>query len=289
LSAILTDHRADAHRRLREYSERAKSRLKKTLDPMLTETAQNYRKMEEEIGRWAEDAVVTTGETFRRVAFTDMAIKFTEDDVRAYSRRHGSLYLRYDVKPLIGAETTRMATSEIREIRDVFDRVRNQAQIQGWGAMKAEREMRRAFFEAGQRDMTTWRFIDAGGNKWTGANYWNMLNRTVTANVSRVSYMNTLMEKGRDLARIVNAGDPCPYCRAWDGQIVSMSGTNPRFPSYDAAVNAGVFHPNCVCHLEMISLVVDKEQIDLQTDAPWPQVEKNRIVRRSVAQTGVAA
>ncbi len=49
-----------------------------------------------------------------------------------------------------------------------------------------------------------------------------------------------------DLAYITSyAGCKCDVCLKWEGQVVSISRTDPKYPKLDNAYADGVFHPNC--------------------------------------------
>lgn len=41
----------------------------------------------------------------------------------------------------------------------------------------------------------------------------------------------------------------CANCRKWIGQIITMSGNDPRYKTYDQFMADHVFHPNCRCSL----------------------------------------
>jgi hypothetical protein len=104
-----------------------------------------------------------------------------------------------------------------------------------------------------------------------------MLVRTTTARVARDSYMDTLVSNGDDLAVIQNAdGTACDICQAWDGVIMSISGANTDYPSYNQALNAGWGHPNCRCTAERIDETIDKTQIEKQAEAETPSFERQR-------------
>jgi len=120
--------------------------------------------------------------------------------------------------------------------------------------------------------LNSWQFIDKSGKKWNNGNYFNMLNRTTVANVSRNAYTDALVDNGHDLATIEGGGDPCPACSAWRGVVVSLSGANSKFPSMADAEAGGVFHPNCVCTPEYVDADVDKKLIDEQAKSPNPAV-----------------
>ena len=72
---------------------------------------------------------------------------------------------------------------------------------------------------------------------------------------------NVALEDGTDLVQI-SANDTdktCDYCQEWSGKIVSVSGSNPDYPSLEDAYAGGVFHPNCLHYL----IYLDKTDIDI--------------------------
>lgn len=172
--------------------------------------------------------------------------------------------------------TKQMAQKDIGYLRKAFVQTWRQSQVEGWTAREISSNLQDRWDKlAGNMDSN--RFVDAGGRAWSNAQYLQMLTRTTQARVGREAYADTLAQNGFDLARIVPAGDSCPKCRAWADLIVSVSGGNDKYPSYEDALTGGVFHPNCDCHLEYIDEDVDADAVAQQaaTDNPpgWSDVE----------------
>ena len=46
----------------------------------------------------------------------------------------------------------------------------------------------------------------------------------------------------------------CPNCAKWHNKIICMSGSDPRYPSYDDFLNDHIFHPNCRCSLHPVKV-----------------------------------
>ena len=79
--------------------------------------------------------------------------------------------------------------------------------------------------------------------------------------------MEGLVKNGDDLVRVsIVDGETCDVCAEWDGRILSISGTDTRFPSYEDAAEAGMFHPNCRCRLERVDPEWDAEDIEEQAN-----------------------
>lgn len=120
------------------------------------------------------------------------------------------------------------------------------------------------------KDGETYVFVDAGGNSWESRRYFQMNARTNAMRVYNDCLAADIAETlGTDLVRVTRGGDPhCGGCFPWEGRILSLSGATDGFPTYDAAKEAGCFHPNCVHTLEYVDEIVDRDEIALQRDHP---------------------
>jgi hypothetical protein len=49
--------------------------------------------------------------------------------------------------------------------------------------------------------------------------------------------------------------------------IVSVTGTNEKYPAYDDALESGWGHPNCDCVLERVDETADADAIEAQGEA----------------------
>lgn len=90
-------------------------------------------------------------------------------------------------------------------------------------------------------------FKDASGREWNMKSYTEMVARTTTRECKINGTANRLLEHGQDLAEITGgtAKNTCEICRGWTGQIVSLTGKTPGYPTLDDARAAGLFHPRC--------------------------------------------
>ena len=54
-------------------------------------------------------------------------------------------------------------------------------------------------------------------------------------------------------AKVVTVGDSgvCEMCRRWQGKVVSLDGSDSRYPSLDEYLDEAV-HPNCRCSLQPV-------------------------------------
>ena len=88
-------------------------------------------------------------------------------------------------------------------------------------------------------------FTDTAGRKWTMPTYMDMFVKTTMFNAANQALFDEMQDHNHDLMIMSQHAGACPICSDWQGQIISMSGRDSRYPSYDDLVNAGVFHPNC--------------------------------------------
>ena len=168
--------------------------------------------------------------------------------ITRYSPERNKRYFEY-IRPgagdhLAAVFTGSMADNTVRSLRTAFVETFRQGTVEGWTANEAHKHLRDKWNElAGDAD--TYRFTDKAGRSWEEARYLQMLIRTNAQRVSIDSYMDTCAENGFTLARISDDGDPdCPRCAAWEGRIISYV-PDRRFPTYEDARAAGMFHPNC--------------------------------------------
>ena len=77
------------------------------------------------------------------------------------------------------------------------------------------------------------------------ADYIRMVALTAARNVFNLGVENAMHGRGNDLAMISREvrANSCGPCRAWAGKIVSISGTDPNYPSLQDAKDATCFIP----------------------------------------------
>lgn len=202
---------------------------------------------------------------------------------KAFTRR----FWTYNVKPFIAAKADGMAAADIKAIRDAAQDVNRQGDLLGWTSAKRYRAMRDRVTGLAA-DPEQWRFIDTKAKRWTGRNYFAMLNRTVSANVARAAHDEALVSEGFDVVRIRNAGGPCPLCEPWGGKLVSLTGATKGLPTMAEARATGLFHPNCVCHDEFVSAALAAEELKAGGITVQPPPEKAPPEPKPVTQTGPA-
>lgn len=119
------------------------------------------------------------------------------------------------------------------------------------------------------------KFTDRSGRMWRDDVYIQMLVRTNLAALTRAQQVKTLVENGRDLARIsAESSDSCDACSTWGGKIVSLTGATKGYPKLSDAKAAGVFHPNCTHRLEVVTQAeIDVEKANIQQPQTKPAAQ----------------
>ena len=87
--------------------------------------------------------------------------------------------------------------------------------------------------------------IDRAGRQWSLERYSKMVIDTMAMEARNTAVLNKNLEAGIDLVRISKYGSKHKICKNWEGEIVSITGDTPGFPSADQPRADGVFHPGC--------------------------------------------
>lgn len=224
-----------------------------------------------DIDSWAFDITYKVSKKFREEA-RDAAIaqadrRAVKTGITKFSRKHAEdiyeLIHPGNKQHLAGVFTNKMANTHLQALRNSVVAVNRQAAIEGWTHARIHKELQNAWGELAN-DFGVEKFVDVAGRRWSNARYLDMLIRTTTARVARESYNQQLAEMGDDLIRARSVGDSCPVCKAWDGVIMSISGADKRFPSYQQAINAGYLHPSCDCLTERVDETLHAKDRDQQ-------------------------
>jgi len=162
---------------------------------------------------------------------------------------------------LAGVLTKKMTETDLTSLRQAQRDVERQAILEGWDSGRKARELKMRWGELAG-GMEEAKFTDSSGRTWDTDAYVKMLVNTTAERTRRGGDMEGLSKNGDDLVKVsIVDGETCDVCAAWDGKILSISGADRRFPSYQDAVNAGMFHPNCRCRLERVDEEWDAEDI----------------------------
>ncbi len=242
-----------------------------------------YAQLDLGLKDWGKDIVEKTAIDWHDAAIRDIREQRGVDPsnkVTKFSREYArDVFQRVhpeNGRSLAAVLTDRMAEADKKALRAAVTDVFREGALTGKTMNQMADEIK-GRWDGLAGDMAANRFVDNAGRAWDDGRYTQMLVRTTVARVSRDSYFDTLVKNGDDLAVIQNAdGDACDICAAWDEVIVSITGADERYPSYNEALNAGWGHPNCRCVAERIDETVDAEAINQQAEAETPDFDRRR-------------
>lgn len=150
-------------------------------------------------------------------------------------------YILADLNNALGAAERRI----LRQFDDKFADVIGDVSAElATGVMTAQQALGEALTAFADEGIDC--FIDRGGHRWTIEAYSQMALLTAIERSTIAGYVDTMQSYDYDLAVIDGHGGACPVCAAWEGVIVTVSGSHPDYPSIDEAEDEGCFHPNCV-------------------------------------------
>jgi len=87
--------------------------------------------------------------------------------------------------------------------------------------------------------------IDSKGRRWKLQTYVELVVKTKLQSLHVEGLKDHAIEDGYDLARIPHKG-ASDSCSGFEGMIISLTGAEKNFPSYDSLKASGlIFHPNC--------------------------------------------
>lgn len=141
----------------------------------------------------------------------------------------------------------RLAETDTRILRsttDAYRQVIGLATQEGLGDGLTRRKVaQRALDRFADRGVSG--FVDAAGKQWNLASYTEMAARTAALNASRLGVMDGCRAAGRDLVMVGGSSSTCPDCAPWEGEVLSLDGLTPGYPTLAEAESAGLHHPNC--------------------------------------------
>lgn len=281
LERIEGDYRAEALRRIKE-ARRNIGRLISAIarEKGLKITGRNrdkvyalidgeYAKLEIGLRSWSKELVgdgVKAGFEEAMAALKDVdGAKLTKFDQKL-AEQVFEIISPGNESQLAGVLTKKMRDTDLANLRMAQRDTERQAILEGWDSGRKARELKMRWGEMAG-GMEEAKFTDASGRTWDTDDYVKMLTRTTAERTRREGYMEGLTKNGDDLVKVVAAdGDACETCADWDGRILSISGADTRFPSYQDAVDDGMFHPNCRCRLERVDLEWDADEIEAQAE-----------------------
>lgn len=286
LFALVEEARKKVARAIREKADKPNDLLKlRGREQLFSDIVGFHEELGAALDKWAKDLVETTSLAWDQTGRADAKAepdKALRAEIPRFDRERAKRYFELinpDNAEHIGAVFTKqMSKAEIAALRtSVVEAFRQQA-IEGLTATQTSQRIAAKWRELAG-DIGTAAFKDKGGQPWENARYLQMLTRTIAARVARESYLDTITSHGDEYARIQAVGDNCPVCTAWNGLVISISGRDTTLPSYEQAIAAGMFHPNCDCVVERIpsTQVGDIERQRAQKNPPaWDNPEAIR-------------
>lgn len=247
---------------------------------MYTALAKEYEKFGGQINEWTKTSAESTARDFWLYAKEDMALKGT---FGSFSGKYIEDILGQINPSTVGdlvavnAQVGGMAYSDIRALRGAVSTTIAEGSIEGLTNKQLADRMKLKVGEAAGK----FQFVDRAGKKWKADNYFGMLNRTLHANVARHTYAMAGTEAGFDLYVIAggvtgsSAEHPDDPCDRWAGRPISYTGNTKGVATYDEALAAGVFHPNCVHTIRAVTRSEAKEAGLEHAKTPATKLDKD--------------
>lgn len=153
----------------------------------------------------------------------------------------------------LGETHLRITRQSLDEYRSIIGKVSQMVEL---GVETRQQATQRALNEFADKGITG--FIDKAGRSWSLRSYAEMATRSTTGQAAIEGAIQRLRDNDYDLVIVSFHADSCPLCEPWEGQVLSISGKNENYPSLDAAIADGLFHPNCY-----------SEDTEVYTDEGW--------------------
>ena len=271
LLRIVKDARKEVERKIKKASgAKGFSSSASVRNGLYKGIVSEYARLQRKLDTWTGDRVKKVSKDWHTLAVDD----FPDDAKPMLFGQFSKKYLddmvakvnpsTVDKRVLLNAKLGSMAQNDIDAVRiAVSDSLRKSA-LTGIAGTELADEMKKAVdkLKPGLKITTS------NGRRLNPDSYFAMLNRTVTANVARETYTTTSLEAGYDLQQVeggITAGslEPGDPCSRWAGKILSTTGETKGYPTLAQAVADGLFHPNCVHGLSVVTpsnLAESKEQ-----------------------------
>lgn len=249
-----------------------------------------YNLLEARIDEELEEATVQTAKVSHNKAMKTLQTgsKSVRASLVKFDRARLAAFWSYihpdNARGIAAVFTDKMAERDIAKLRAVTINTLRAADLEALTANERQKAIQKAW-DTVAGDTASVRFVDRSGREWDNARYLQMLVRTTQQRVSREAYIDTIVSNGDDLMIIAPVGDNCEVCNAWRGMVISVTGKDERFPSYDDAIDAGVFHPGCDCGLERADETVHADKIEAQGSAKnakdWTDLDQMKAYREA--------
>jgi hypothetical protein len=211
-------------------------------------------------------------EAIRDLASIDVRIEFVGSQRRA-------------IEALVGETVSTVSKTHLRLLRSTLDAYREAIAeasapqvLAGVASRRAASQLALNRFAA--RGITG--FVDSAGRAWEIESYAEMATRTAVGRAQVQGALDRFDEAGYDLVIVSDAGGECELCRPWEGEVLSQSGNDTRYPSVDAAAAAGLFHNNCRHALGLFVEGLTKPLTDTADPAGDRARQQQRYLERGV-------
>jgi len=273
--------------------------VRRIRDGIYKDIGEEYKRLQGDLDEWTQDSILRTSKVYHGIAAADLLA--TDEDKLAssftkFSAKHNEQYFAkvhpFNAEKLaavnvhLNPQLVRMAETDVRALRTATVDALREAHIAGMTPQERYRLLRGKVMDLAENPKS-WQFIDRSGRKWKKNNYFDMLNRTVTANVARDTYHDALADEQRDLVQIIGgtSADSNEACVKFDGKIVSMTGATSGFPTLDEYISEGGFHPNCVHSTAYISKTYGPHQKLIEEQTGEAVVDEPKVVEFVPAKT----
>lgn len=132
----------------------------------------------------------------------------------------------------------------LRAVNDIYRQAVGRATMQALAGDLTRRQAAQAALDALAGHGVTG-FVDRAGRRWNLASYTEMATRTAIHNAERQGVMDGVRAAGRDLVTVSGSPGCCPLCTPWEGEVLSLDGLTPGYPTLADAERDGLFHPSC--------------------------------------------
>ena len=243
------------------------STVRRIRDGIYKDIGAEYVRLQGDLDVWTNESILRTSRAYYSLAAADLMA--TDGDrlssnFTVFSAKHNEEYFSrvhpFNAEKLaavnvhLNPQLVKMAEADVRALRSATVDAMREAHIAGMTPSERAKLLRSKVMDYADNPKS-WAFIDKSGRKWKANNYFDMLNRTVTANVARDAYDDALIDEQRDLVMIIGgtSADSNEACIKFDGKIVSLTGQTSGFPTLAEYISEGGFHPNCVHSTAYIS------------------------------------
>ncbi|GIW91721.1 MAG: hypothetical protein KatS3mg109_2153 [Pirellulaceae bacterium] len=169
----------------------------------------------------------------------------------------------------------------LRSVEDIFRAIIEEVSFGVVTGVETRKEIAASALAKFAQDGIT-AFVDAAGRRWDIASYVEMATRTAAQQAFREGRIRAIVDSGDDLAVIRSAPSRCPNCSAWRNKVLSISGTDPKYPPLQRALDGGVFHPNCRCTINKYIPGLTRLDVDERVDNYYDAEQEQRRLEREL-------